>query len=213
MNNSFDLKIQLINATFDEIDGIINEISEMSDKQYYVEIAVPALYSQLEKMAWLRYRALKYGPGKRFKDLILTYSNIAEKLKEIDLAFLYKWDLSEHKETDEYKKIFKNNHNQIKQALVDLYGEPNEDMENRFVNEAALNQALLKKSFCPQCIRNLNLFNRCEILYRFGRCKTVHEGYPHFNDISPDFLIPLAKTISNNMKNICLKEKKMPSEL
>ncbi len=216
MNFTPDQKVRIVSAWFNEIEGTINELENISTNKYYKKIAAPTLYSLLERMAWFRYRQEYSESSKRFKKLLFTYSNLNSALEKIDLAFLYHWDDSEHRETPKYKKAIEKIHKKIKIALSELYGTIDTHMVNRFIDPNTLYQDLIRKNTLPDCLtlENLQLFSACEVIYRFGRCKMVHQGeFVSTGFIDIDLLIHLTKNIANNLKSICIENKKFADEL
>jgi hypothetical protein len=216
MSYTSDDKVALVTAWFNEIEEIINEIQSLSDKKYYKQIAIPALYTILERLAWFRYRRESFNSSEKFKKLLLTYSTDPSELKKIDLAFLHQWDVSEHQETAIYIKTIKKIHSQIKKLLTEVYGEISTSMLDRFIDINTLHQALLNTGICSTCIEveGLKLFSVCEVIYRFGRCKATHEGeFIAVGFISIPLLISITRGITINLKKACIEQKKLVDEL
>lgn len=121
-------------------------------------------------------------------------------------------DTSEHQNTHIYKKTIKKIHGSIKQALHELYGTINTSMTNRFININTLHQNLLSKGICSTCLEidNLKLFSVYEVIYRFGRCKAIHEGeFIAVGFITLPLLMSITQNIAENLKTACLTQKKI----
>lgn len=209
-------KREYIQAWFNEIQETLDEIELLikAERKHFERIVAPALYALIERMAEIRYRLHeKMGSGKRFKELLVNYSGKKKELQRIDLVFLCKWSSSSYKNVKLYKESVGHIHNKIKKALQGLYHDITVSMDNRYVDANHLYSHLKNNKICPICLKkeSLNLFSMNEVIYRFGRCDTVHKL--EFGYVSASYLHFLAKQACENLQKICIENEKWPYEL
>ena len=213
-----DEKVKAVTAWFNEVDEIIADIKELtsSTSKHHDKTAILTLYALLERMASFRYRSSKLGSGKKFKKILLDYSGDKAALEKIDLAFLGERNCFIYTKNKSYIYGIKKIHNKIIDVLNELYGTIEVGMKNRFIELDNIHAALLSKQICPTCLDKnaLKLYSVHEVIYRFGRCKAVHEGeFITVGFITLPFLIYVVQNITNNLRGACIAEKKWAYEL
>jgi hypothetical protein len=226
MNHSSDEEYidEGINALFDDKESLIAKIIDIKElikaRHEYIRIAMPALYSILESLAYSRYSQIS--SGSRVKKLLYDYSEEKEDLKKIDILFLYQWDMLQHEQGkgDKLKNFSENIHPKIKKVLIKIYvSEKNINLHMskslRFIEKKDLHQKIKKiDQSCNMRESELDRFNRCEVIYQFGRCSMIHEGDASARGfITPDYLIRLLRQILTKMKKECLSKHLSPSQL
>lgn len=212
---------EAINAYFDDIKSLLKKMSELKraaelEESQYKRIVIPALYALIERLAYSRYGSLL--SGERFKRLLNDYSGQKEELDKVDIVFLYQWDNSEQAKKKVYKTAIQKVHPQVKTALIEILGEEKNihihmGEGERFRKRNDIYQQILTKVDVSGSLAesSLDLFDRCSVIYLYGRCSTIHEGdFSSRGFIDIEYLFQLLCKITVNLEAECQSKQAFP---
>lgn len=201
----------------------------LKDPKYYLE-SILILSCHIGGLGSFRFPTLP--DNEAYKRVVLEYSGMESFYNQIDLLFFLQWPRSDYRNHGLYRNL--KNHSEISNVIKTTYGdEDNIKNGTRYVSpEAFLSVAEAGKidGFDKQNLeQHLPLFSNIELLYRYVRCKAVHNvHFPFVNRvhvvnngiryednhaINGRKLHETVLAILGNLKDACMQAGKWPSEL
>ena len=223
-------KCETINAYFEGWQqDLARAKSLLDDSRYYLE-AILVLSCYIGALGSLRYPS---EPDNRaYKAVVREYSGKKDFYERVDLLFFLQWPRSNFQSHGDYLKL--KNHEEISKAIVDAYGEEEQIKDStRYISQQDFLTCVEQRPFRSFDRNNLQehlpCFSLCEMLYRYLRCRAVHNvrfpfvttvhrvgGGTRYEDnhaITGPVLLETTENIQTNMHLECLEKAKWPWEL
>ena len=218
-------KREFIEAYFRSWEDKLDRAKTLIDLDDYIYEGVLVLLCHIGAFSAMRYPTLK--DGEAYKKILIEYSGMEDIFDQIDLLFFYQWPRSKFQDKGNYKL---NNYDEIKSALVDIYGKEEElDPSKRFVKQEELIVHVAKANIAGFNMKNfkekLPLFSLAEIAYRYLRCGAVHNSTLCFIDtnstgdveegyiITKEILYKVLLNIKDNLAIECIRLDEFPHEI
>lgn len=202
----------------------------MAESKYYLE-AILVLSCYIGALGSLRYPGEKED-NKAYKRVVREYSGKKDFYEQIDLLFFLQWPRSLFWSHGDYRKL--KNHEEISKVIVDAYGEETKIKNStRFISQQDFMLCVERRPFPGFDGQNLRellpRFSLCEMLYRYLRCRAVHDvrfpfvtkfhqvgGGTRYEDnhaITGAVLLETTQNILTSLSFECLEKAKWPEEL
>lgn len=224
-------KCETIKAYFEGWQEDLDRVKRlMADNKYYLE-AILVLSCYIGALGSLRYPGVKED-NKVYKRVVREYSGKKEFYEQVDLLFFLQWPRSLFQSHGDYQKL--KNHEEISKVIVDAYGNEVQIMNGtRYISQQDFLTCIEQRPFpgfdgC-NLREHLPRFSLCEMLYRYLRCRAVHDvrfpfvDKPHqvgggtcYEDnhaITGAVLLETTENILRNMRLECLEKARWPGEL
>lgn len=223
-------KAEIIRDYFDGWrDDLARAEALLGNQTYYLE-AILVLSCHVGALGSLRY------PGdqdnKAYKSVVREYSGKRDFYDEVALLFFLQWPRSDFRAYGDYLKL--KNHREIAQIISKEYGTEDQVRSGkRYISQqefiTSVDRAQFQGFDRENLVGNLPLFSICEMLYRYLRCRAVHnvqfpfvtrvhivdEGirYDDNHAITGPVLLETVKNILNNLSGECMQKSQWPWEL
>lgn len=203
----------------------------MADSKYCLE-AILVLSCYIGALGSLRYPDEKED-NKAYKRVVHEYSGRKVFYEQVDLLFFFQWPRSQFRSVKGYLEL--KNHEEISRVIRDAYGDEVQIKNGtRYISQQnflACVELNPFQSFDRDNLReHLPRFSLCEMLYRYLRCRAVHDvrfpfvtkvhqvgdGGTRYEDnhaITRAVLVETTENILTNMRLECLEKAKWPWEL
>lgn len=203
--------------------------SLLSDPKYYRE-AILVLSCHIGALGSLRYPDEQ--DNKAYKTVVREYSEKRDFFEQIDLLFFLQWPRSDFRSHGDYLKL--KNHTDLSRIIVAAYGEEDQIKNGkRYISQHDLLVSVEGKPFegfdKDNLRQHLPLFSLCEMLYRYLRCRAVHnvrfpfisrvtriDGSVRYEDnhaITGSVLLETTESILGNLSKECIEKSRVPWEL
>lgn len=202
----------------------------MADSKYYLE-AILVLSCYIGALGSLRYPSEKED-NKAYKRVVREYSGKKDFYEQIDLLFFLQWPRSQLQGHGDYLKL--KNHAEISKVIVEAYGDEGQIKNGtRYISQPGFLTCVERRPFPGFDRSNLRehlpRFSLCEMLYRYLRCRAVHNlrfpfidkprqvgGGVRYEDnhaITRAVLLETTENILASLSLECLEKAKWPEEL
>ncbi|MBI2985954.1 MAG: hypothetical protein HYY45_04220 [Deltaproteobacteria bacterium] len=224
------IQADILKAYFARWDNDLDRAKTLlSNQSYYLE-AWLVLSCHIGALASLRFPTLH--DNESYKRLVLNYSGMSDFYEQIDLLFFFQWPRSDFSSHGDFLKL--KNHAQIAKKIEAAFGDENTISGGRRYVSCSDFLSVLKNSpfpgFDEQNLQQyLPLFSNLELLYRYVRCRAVHNvcfpfvtkvhlsgGGTRYEDnhaITGAVLYKTALGILNNLRSECVLKNIWPWEL
>lgn len=210
-------------------ENLVRAKSLLSDPNYYLE-AVLVLSCYIGALGSLRYPNER--DSKAYKTVVREYSGRGDFYEQIDLLFFLQWPRSEFRTEKEYLKL--KHHAEISKVIAATYGEEDQiKSSERYVSQQNFVTSVDRTPFLHYDRQNLfqhiHLFSLCEMLYRYLRCRAVHNArfpfvgrvtrvdrsvsYQDNHAITGAVLLETTESILSNLSKECVEKSRWPREL
>ena len=201
----------------------------LSEQRYYLE-AWLVLSCHIGALASLRFPTLY--DNEAYKRVVLNYSGMLEFYEQIDLLFFLQWPQSDLSSHGDFLKL--KDHAQVAKKIEAAFGDKNTiGGARRYVSRDDFLSVVIQSPFPGFDEQNLQqylpLFSNLELLYRYVRCRAVHDvrfpfvtkvhllgGGTRYDDnhaITGAVLYKTALGILNNLRSECMLKNTWPWEL
>jgi hypothetical protein len=155
-------------------NGLDRAKTLLSDERYYLE-AWLVLSCHIGALASLRFPTLH--DNESYKRVVLNYSGMPEFYEQIDLLFFLQWPHSDFSSHGDFLKL--KDHTQVAKKIEAAFGDENTIRgATRYVSRSDFLSVVKQSPFPGFDEQNLQqylpLFSNLELLYRYVRCRAVH---------------------------------------
>lgn len=183
----------------------------MADSRYYLE-AILVLSCYIGALGSIRYPSEKED-NKSYKRVVCEYSGKKDFYEQIDLLFFIQWPRSQFQSHGYYVKL--KNHEEISKAIVAAYGDEVQIKNGtRYISSQDFLTCVEQRpfpSFNKSNLReHLPRFSLCEMLYRYLRCRAVHDvRFPFVTKVLRLVAASATRIIMQSQDLFCLKRPKI----
>lgn len=223
-------KCETIKAYFDGWQEDLARVKMlMADSKYYLE-TILVLSCYIGALGSLRYPGEE--DNKAYKRVVREYSGKKVFYEQIDLLFFLQWPWSQFQSHGDYLQL--KNHAEISKAIVDAYGDEDQIKNlTRYISQRDFLTCVEQRPFVgfdgSNLREHLPRFSICEMLYRYLRCRAVHDvrfpfvtkwhqvgggiRYEDNHAITGAVLLETTENILTSLSLECLEKAKWPEEL
>lgn len=210
-------------------ENLVRAKSLLSDPNYFLE-AILVLSCYIGALGSLRYPNGQ--DNKSYKTVVREYSGRRDFYEQIDLLFFLQWPRSEFCEHGDYHNL--KSHREIARIIAAAYGDEDQIKNGtRYISPhdfmASVDQVPFEGFDRENLVRHLSFFSLCEMLYRYLRCRAVHNvrfpfvdrithvdrsvRYRENHAITGAVLLKTTENILGNLSEECIEKSLWPWEL
>ncbi len=227
-----NVKADEIKDYFEDWQENLARVTSLMEDTEYAREAQLVLSCYVGAFGSLRYQRILRKDGERYKRVVREYSGMRDFYEKIDLLFFVQWARSEFAENGEYKKL--KSHGELARIVVAIYGDKDQIRNGtRYISPKEFMESVEQAPFQgfdrDNLVRYLPLFSLCEMLYRYTRCRAVHnlqfpfsphvrrvDGTVRYEDthaITGPRLLETTQNILGNLSKECIGKSQWPWEL